>query len=130
MITETFTRVFVDPGALDRTIAFYTALLTGRVTMRFAYPDAGLELAAVSSDRLSVLIIAGTPERRRPFEATRLTIKVARLEPVVAVLADAGCTQLAPVRKTPVGRKTRFRHPDGMVVEYVDHEPAVAAGRA
>jgi len=71
-----------------------------------------------------VLIIAGTPERRAPFEATRLTVTVDRLESIIAVLGDAGSAQLEPIQKTPVGRKTRFRHPDGTVVEYVDHDTA------
>lgn len=122
MIIESFIRIFVDPDALDRTIDFYTALLSGKVTMRFAYPETGLELASVSSERVSVLIVAGTPEQRAPFEATRLTIKVARLETVIGILAEAGGKQLEPVQSTPVGRKTRFRHPDGTIVEYVDHE--------
>ena len=121
MILEVFTRVFVDGDALDPTIAFYVDLLSGRETLRFAYPEAGLELAAVSSAKLSVLIIAGPPERRAPFEATRLTIQVDRLEPYVDLLANVGARQLEPVQKTPVGRKTRFRHADGTVVEYVDH---------
>ncbi|MEW5420585.1 VOC family protein [Amorphus sp. 3PC139-8] len=124
MIIETFTRIFVEPGAFVRTIDFYVALLSGQVTMRFAYPDVGLELASVSSDALSVLIIAGTPDRRAPFEATRLTIKVDRLESAITTLTEAGSEQLEPVQKTPVGRKTRFRHLDGTVVEYVDHDAA------
>lgn len=122
MILETFLRVFVDEGALDRTVAFYADLLSGRETLRFIYSEAGLELAAVSSPKLSVLIIAGPPERRAPFEATRLTIQVDRLEPTIAVLEGADARQLEPIQKTPVGRKTRFRHADGMVVEYVDHD--------
>ncbi len=122
MIQETFIRVFVDGDAIDRTIAFYVDLLSGRETLRFAYPDAGLDLAAVSSPKLSVLIIAGPPERRAPFEATRLTIQVDRLEPYADLLIEAGGEQLEPVQKTPVGRKTRFRHADGTVVEYVDHD--------
>lgn len=89
--------------------------------MRFAYPQMGLELAAISSPKLSVLIIAGPPENRRPFEATRLTIKVETLEPILNVLEKAGAEQLEPIQKTPVGRKTRFRHADGQIVEYVDH---------
>ncbi|SCM71803.1 conserved hypothetical protein [uncultured Pleomorphomonas sp.] len=124
MILETFIRVFVDADALDPTVAFYTELLSGRETLRFAYPEAGLELAAVSSAKLSVLIVAGPPERRAPFEATRLTIQVDRLESYADVLNAAGGQQLEPVRRTPVGRKTRFRHADGMIVEYVDHDAA------
>jgi catechol 2,3-dioxygenase-like lactoylglutathione lyase family enzyme len=128
MILEAFTRAFVDSGALDASVAFYKALLSSEQTLRFAYPETGLELAAVSSPQLSVLIIAGPPEKRAPFEATRLTIKVDALEPSLAVLKTAGAEQLEPIQQTPVGRKTRFRHPDGLTVEYVDHT-ASSAGR-
>jgi hypothetical protein len=121
MILETFARVFVDADALEPTCAFYRALLGGEETMRFAYPEKDLELAAISSPKLSVLVIAGQPEKRRPFEATRLTIKVEALEGILAVLEKAGAEQLEPIQVTPVGRKTRFRHADGLIVEYVDH---------
>jgi hypothetical protein len=124
VILEVFTRVFVDGDAFDRTIAFYIDLISGRETLRFAYPKAGLELAAVSSAKLSVLIIAGPTERRAPFEATRLTIQVDRLEPTIDLLVKAGGRQLESVQKTPVGRKTRFRHADGVIVEYVDQGAA------
>jgi hypothetical protein len=56
MILETYTRVFVDADVLDRTVAFYKALLSGEETLRFAYPETRAELAAVSSRRLSVLV--------------------------------------------------------------------------
>jgi hypothetical protein len=121
MILETYTRVFVDAGALDRSVAFYKTLLSGEETMRFAYPETGLELAAVSSPPLSVLIISGPPEKRAPFEATRLTIKVQSLEPFLEVLRSADAEPLEPIQKTPIGRKTRYRHADGLIVEYVDH---------
>jgi hypothetical protein len=121
MIEEAYTRVFVDADAIDRTIAFYKALLSGKQTLRFAYPETGLELAAVSSRHLSVLIVAGAPEKRAPFEETRLTIKVEALEPFLDLLEQAGAKQLESIQPTPVGRKTRFRHADGLVVEYVDH---------
>jgi hypothetical protein len=128
MIIETYTRVFVEAEALDGTSALYRELLGGTETMRFAYPEAGLELAAISSPRLSVLIIAGSAERRRPFEATRLTVKVDRLETVLATLRASGGEQLEPIQPTPVGRKTRFRHPDGLTVEYVDHAATGTSG--
>ena len=121
MILESYVRVFVEAGGLDASVGFYKRLLLGEETLRFADPVTGLDLAAVSSPRLSVLVIAGPPEKRRPFEATRLTVKVEALEPVVAALEEGGAQQLEPIQPTPVGRKTRFRHPDGLVVEYVDH---------
>jgi hypothetical protein len=127
VVLETYTRVFVDSDSIEATIAFYKALLSGEETLRFRYPETGLELAAVSSPRLSVLIIAGPSEKRAPFEATRLTIRVEALEPFVKVLKQAGAEQLEPVQPTPVGRKTRFRHKDGLVVEYVDHTSSDAS---
>ena len=80
-----------------------------------------MKLASVSSPHLSVLVIAGEPDKRRPFEATRLTIKVTKLEDYAGVLQSAGAELLDPIQKTPVGRKMRYRHPDGLVVEYVEH---------
>jgi hypothetical protein len=127
MIEEAFTRVFVDADAINSSIAFYKALLSGEQTLRFAYPEAGLELAAVSSRNLSVLIIAGAPEKRAPFETTRLTIKVTALEPFLDLLEKTGAEQLEPIQPTPIGRKTRFRHADGLIVEYVDHTASRAS---
>jgi hypothetical protein len=67
VVLETYTRVFVDSDSIEATIAFYKALLSGEETLRFRYPETGLELAAVSSPRLSVLIIAGPSEKRAAF---------------------------------------------------------------
>lgn len=122
MILQTYTRVFVDRDKLDATVAFHLALTGGREVARFEYPETGLALAIVESPRLSVLVIAGTAEGRAPFEATKLTIKVDRLETILETLIANGAEQLEPVVRTPVGRKTRFRHPDGAIVEYVDHD--------
>jgi len=121
MILETYLRCFVDADALDATASFYKALLGGEETLRFAYPETGLELAAVSSPRLSVLVIAGEATKREPFEATVLTIKVSSLAHYAAVLRANGAVELDPVQTTPVGQKMRYRHADGMVVEYVEH---------
>jgi uncharacterized glyoxalase superfamily protein PhnB len=122
MILETFIRSFVDPDALDRTIEFYKALLKGEETLRFDYPETGLRLASVSSPHLSVLVIAGEADKRRPFEATSLTIKVSSLGDYASLLRAQGAELLDPIQKTPVGHKMRYRHADGLVVEYVEHD--------
>jgi uncharacterized glyoxalase superfamily protein PhnB len=123
MIVESYIRVFVDAGEIDKTSAFYQALLTGKEIQRFDYPEFGLRLATVASPKLSVLIIAGDADSRRRFELTRLTLKVTDIAGIIADLLKAGAEQLEPIQKTPVGQKTRFRHPDGLVVEYVEHDP-------
>ncbi|MBJ6135411.1 hypothetical protein JAU75_21435 [Ochrobactrum sp. Q0168] len=126
MILETYLRVFVDPSALENTIAFYRSLLSGEVSLHFVDPGNELELVAISSQKLSVLIIAGHYDKRAPFELTRLTVKVDRLENAIEVLMSIGAVQLEQIQQTPVGRKMRFQHADGMVVEYVDHDGSAA----
>jgi hypothetical protein len=73
-----------------------------------------------------VLIVAGPPDKRAAFEATRLTIKVDALASVLVALEATGAEQLEPIQAPPVGRQTRFRHADGQVVEYVDHTASSA----
>lgn len=124
MILETYTRIFVPPDQFQSTLSFYTTLLHGTETSHFTLPTLGLELVTVSSPQLSVLIIAGSAEARAPFEETRLTIRVDDLSSMAEELKAIGVEQLEGVSKTPVGWKTRFRHTDGMVVEYVQHDKA------
>lgn len=120
MILESYVRVYVDACGLNEACIFYKGLLDGEETFRFSHDRAGLEIVAISSARLSVILIAGSAESRRPFEPTRLTVRIDGLESVVAELKQFGAEQLEPVQPTPIGRKTRFRHPDGTVVEYIE----------
>ncbi len=121
MILESYIRVFVEAGEFNKTRAFYRTLLNGSDGLYFSYPEKGLELAAVISPHLSVLIVAGPSEARKPFESTALTLRVDALEPTIDSLLVQGANQLEPIQTTPVGRKTRFRHIDGLIVEYVEN---------
>jgi len=122
MILESFVRCFVNSDALDSTVEFYKTLLDGKESLRFDYPETGLRLASVSAPHLSVLVIAGDADKRKPFEATQITIKVTRLEDYGGLLASQGAELIDPIQKTPVGRKMRYRHADGLIVEYVQHD--------
>lgn len=121
MILETYTRIFVDRENLDRTVAFYCQNLDGKETLRFEIEKLDLSLVTVASDKLSILVIAGTIEARAPFESTRLTVRVDDLELQQEKLLGTGARQMEDISSTPVGWKTRFEHPDGMIVEYVQH---------
>ena len=114
-ILDPYTRVFVDADGLDSTLGFYEALLDAKQSLRFVHPEAGLTLAAVSSPRLSVLIVSGSPEHRLAFKATRVTIRVEALEVAIAILLKVGAAQLEPIQATPVGLKIRFQHLDGLI---------------
>ncbi|KAJ6020678.1 hypothetical protein N7540_006182 [Penicillium herquei] len=119
MILEVYTRIFIPTDKLTETLSFYKSLLNGEETLHFSYPEKSLEIAAVSSPKLSVLIISGSDECLQPFRSTQLTIRVDSLDAHIEQLISSGCEQLESVQETPVGRKTRFKHVDGVVVEYV-----------
>jgi hypothetical protein len=112
MILESYIRIFVEADEFDKTRTFYRTLLNGSDGLYFNYPEKGLTLASVVSPKLSVLIIAGSVESREPFDN----------------LLAQGARQLEPIQKTPIGRKTRFRHNDGLTVEYVEYDDAAAKG--
>ena len=116
MILETYTRIFTGKEQLDQTVTFHCRNLDGKETLRFDLGQPDLTLVQVTSEKLSVLVIAGTSEARAPFERTKLTIRVDNLKRQQKILLDLGARQLEDISVTPVGWKTRFEHPDGMVV--------------
>jgi hypothetical protein len=97
-------------------------LTQGHCHIRGGYQEYHLQLADVHSSRASFLIIAGTPEARHSFEATSLTLKVDDLQAAIRELDELGAEHMEPVQSMPSGIKTRYRHPDGLIVEYVEHQ--------
>ncbi|MGO8918685.1 MAG: hypothetical protein ACLQJR_22520 [Stellaceae bacterium] len=123
-ITEVQTRVFVAAAAFRPAVAFYKALTGGRCSLHFPFPERGLELAAVSSPAASFLIIAGSDADLAPFRPTALTVLVEEIAAVAAQLVPLGAAVLQDVTPVPTGYQMRLRHPDGLVVEYVQHTAA------
>jgi hypothetical protein len=124
LIKEVLTRVFVPPAEFRPTVEFYKRLTGGRCTLHFPFPERQLELAAVSSATASFLLTAGTPESLAPFKATALTVVVEKLAEAVQDCFSRAREQLAPIVAVPTGYQARFRHPDGLVVELVQHTEA------
>jgi hypothetical protein len=123
-ICELFTRVFVSPEQFRATVAFYKALTGGRVTLHFAFPERGLELASISSPTASFLVIAGTEPALTPFRSTAVTVVVSDIMAIFKNLPPLGATVLQEPTPVPTGYQMRLRHPDGVVVEYVQHTSA------
>lgn len=123
-VREAQVRVFVPADRMRETVAFYKALTGGRCTLHFPFPERGLELASVSSPSVSFLIIAGDDTSLSPFRETKLTMLVADIEAVAPALMALGAEIVQPVTPVPTGFQTRARHPDGLVVEYVQHTAA------
>lgn len=116
-ILDVLTRVYLPPDTLEQAITFYEGLFGQPCRLRFTYAAARLELAQVGG----MLLIAGSADDLEPFLATRTTIIVDSLEACRRYLEQAGVQLLSPPREVPTGRNMRVKHPDGLVVEYVEH---------
>jgi predicted enzyme related to lactoylglutathione lyase len=113
------TRILLAPEAFEDAVALYEDLLGVRCDLRFAYPEMELFLASIGN----VLLIAGREEALEPFRATDATFLVSALEPYAGRVRAAGGEVLEPPKDVPTGRNMLVRHPDGALVEYVEHRP-------
>lgn len=115
-INETFTRIFLNPTDLENSIQFYEKLFGQKCGIRFNYPEKGLELATVAS----CLLISGSADHLKPFLETRVTYLVDSLDDFKEFLLGQGATILEEPKSIPTGMNMRVKHPDGLVVEYVE----------
>lgn len=102
---------------IDEAVAFHEALIGQKARLRFNYPEYNLKLAQVAS----ILFIAGTPESLAPFIATHATFLVDDIQSYAHHLPSVGAEVLEAPKAVPTGWNMLVRHPDGMLVEYVEH---------
>lgn len=117
-ILNVLIRIFINQEELDATIAFYEKIFCSKCSLRFKYPEVGLELAQVES----ILLIAGTENARRPFQTTKATFLVDSVNDFRDQLISNNATILEQPKNVPTGKKMRVQHPDGTIVEYVEHQ--------
>lgn len=86
--------------------------------MRFSFPAIGCELAQVAD----ILIIAGDEKSLAPFRETRATFLVDRIDEFIAFLSRQGGEIIRGPQNVPTGINCTIRHPDGTVIEYVEHK--------
>lgn len=114
-----FTRVFCQPGQLIETVHFYEQLTQERLDMDMDIPEAGLHVVAVGS----FLILELDAEPHGLASKTTVTVLNADLDQAVARQVAAGAEIVQARWEAPVGAGTRLRHPDGLIVEYLEHRP-------
>lgn len=114
-ILQTLSRFYVND--LNSALEFYEELLGSPAAMRFKIPQIGLELAQIGS----ILLIAGSDEALKPFRSTQATFLVDSLDEFKAYLEEKGAEILRGPDKVPTGRNMTVKHPDGSVIEYVEH---------
>lgn len=114
-ILQILSRLYVND--LNSAIKFYEGLLGSSVALRFEIPQMGLELAQIET----ILIIAGSNEALKPFRSTQTTFLVDSLDEFKAYLEKKGTEILRGPNKVPTGRNMTVKHPDGSIIEYVEH---------
>jgi len=114
-ILQNLSRLYIPN--LNSTLEFYEELLDTPAAMRFEIPQIGLELAQIGN----VLLIAGSEEALKPFRGTQATFLVDSLDEFRAFLEEKGAEIIRGPDKVPTGRNMTVRHPDGSVIEYVEH---------
>lgn len=114
-VLSILTRVYVED--MQAALVFYEGLLNLKATLRFSYPEVGLELAQVGV----FLLIAGSQQALRSFRDTTATMLVDSLSEFRTYLEANGAVLLRGPKQVPTGSNMTVRHPDGIVVEYVEH---------
>ncbi|HEY0330345.1 MAG TPA: hypothetical protein VGC77_14770 [Rhodopseudomonas sp.] len=109
----------------EAAVGFYEQLFGQSARLRFDYPERELKLAQVAS----LLIVAGSAQSLAPFVDTEATFLVDEIEAFAASLPGQGAAIERPLKAVPTGRNMLVRHPDGMLVEYVEHRDKHPADR-
>jgi hypothetical protein len=116
-ILKVLSRIYLVDTELNSVISFYERLLDEPCKLRFTHPVLGLELAQIGS----VLLIAGPEEKMESVRSTQLTILVDSLKECQDLLKRLGAEVIEGPNRVPTGSNMRVRHPDGIIVEYVEH---------
>lgn len=114
-----FVRVFCRPDEIQRTVQFYETLTGAEVDMDQDIPELGLRVAAVGS----FLILAREPADDLASQ-TSATVLNSDLDEAVERQLAAGAEIVQERWESIVGAGTRLRHPDGLLVEYLEHRPS------
>ncbi len=118
-------RRYLPLVALDAAVRFHEQIIGQKARLRFHYPQYDLELAQVGS----ILFIAGTPESLAPFVNTHATFMVDGIAAFAQHLPSVGAEILEGPQDVPTGQNMLVRHPDGMLIEYVEHRDKHPADR-
>ncbi len=120
-----FARTFCDAAKLAQTVGFYEALAGVRLDQDIDIPNAGLHVVAVGPFLILALdeVKLGA-ERYAQASATCATVLNADLDRAVAQVVAAGAEIVQPRFALPHGAGYRIRHPDGLLVEYLEHRPS------
>jgi hypothetical protein len=112
-ILKTYARMFV--ADLDTSLPLFEFLVGQPADMRVPFENA--ELAAVGD----FLLIAGPPDATDKYRGTIGPVIVDDIDETERTLAELGATTHR--YSAPTGEGSYIRHPDGVMVEYLQWSP-------
>jgi len=118
LIHRVFTRTYVYQPQLEAAVRFYEELTGQPCGLRFDREDLGLRVAVVGW----MHVVAGAESGMYDYPETRATFLVDRVDSFIDPLTAMGAEVLHDPIPGPQGHTMHVRHPDGLVVEYVDGE--------
>lgn len=116
-ILNILTRCCIPISEMEDTVLFYENLMNQKARLRFEYPEMKLRLAQVAS----ILIIAGDEVSLAPFIHTDATYYVSNIEGYSQHLPRIGAQIIEKIQEVPTGKNMLVKHPDGQLIEYVEH---------
>lgn len=117
-IQKTYFRMYVNDS--DKVLPYYEKLFGVHPDLRFNYPEMHLELASIAD----FLFIAGKSDDLEPFSKTKVTFTVDSLDDFLIYFKQNNFEIIREPRIVPTGKNVTVRHPDGLIAEYVEHQPA------
>jgi hypothetical protein len=115
-------RVFPQPDEFEKTVRDYENLTGTTLDLDLDARDLGIRMAAVGAF-LIIAVEPGQPERLEVVRSTAVSMIFADLDTAIEAGRAIGAEMVTEPFVTPVGRGARLRHPDGTLVEYLEHRP-------
>ena len=118
IIYKLFTRSYVRHEQLEAAVRFYEELSGEPCGLRYEHDRDGIRAAVVGG----VHIIAGAEAGLYDHADIRATYLVDHVEHFIDSLLRLGAEIVEDPTNAPQGHSMIVRHPDGLLVEYVDGE--------
>jgi cytochrome c553 len=124
-VPRTFTRVFCERSKLAETVRFYEVVAGQSLDQDIDLSENGMRIVAVGG----FLILLLDPDKvdSTRYEQARNTVATVIVPYLDAATCDAkaaGAEQIGERFSAPHASGCRLRHPDGLVIEYLEHRPS------
>jgi predicted enzyme related to lactoylglutathione lyase len=116
-IHHVLVRQHVDLSRFEESVRFYEGLFNEEARLRLTPVEGALHVAQVAS----VLLVGVGADMAGEMPDVRSAFLVDKLEDVVRDVVAQGARLVEAITTIETGQYALIRHPDGLLVEYVEH---------